>query len=105
MKTKITGLQKAAWFLVTLGTEISAIISKYLNEAEIKRLKKEMAKVPKLELSKKEKRAIIMEFKIKFAKQEQEKEVADKNPNEALLARSEKLAGIVRIENGEFFAC
>src|SRR5512138_1359916 len=55
-----TGRQKAAIFLVTLGSEISAEIFKHLREDEIETLTFEIARIDSIEAAQKD--AILMEF-------------------------------------------
>ncbi|HAW50345.1 TPA: flagellar motor switch protein FliG [bacterium] len=61
MALKISGPQKAAMLLVTLGPEISSGIFKYLSEGEIDQLTLEIANLP--QVSKEEKKEIIAEFR------------------------------------------
>lgn len=56
----LTGRQKAAIFLVTLGSEISAEIFKHLREDEIETLTFEIARLETIESAQKD--AILMEF-------------------------------------------
>ena len=56
----MTGKQKAALLLISLGPEVSAAIYKHLNEDEIERLTLEISGVKKVEASVKEE--IIEEF-------------------------------------------
>ncbi|MDR3122547.1 MAG: flagellar motor switch protein FliG, partial [Treponema sp.] len=55
-----TGRQKAAVFLVSIGSEISAEIFKYLREDEIETLTFEIARLETIEPDQKE--AVLMEF-------------------------------------------
>ncbi|MBN2627313.1 MAG: flagellar motor switch protein FliG, partial [Spirochaetales bacterium] len=48
-KEELTGKQKAAVFLVTMGSEISAEIFKHLNDAEIETLTWEIARLENIE--------------------------------------------------------
>ncbi|HON56142.1 MAG TPA: flagellar motor switch protein FliG [bacterium] len=57
---KLTGKQKAAIFLVTLGADISSNIFKHLTDKEIEELTLEIAKLEKVEPSDKD--AVIQEF-------------------------------------------
>ncbi|MDR2094937.1 MAG: flagellar motor switch protein FliG [Treponema sp.] len=60
VKTENTGRQKAAIFLVTIGSEISAEIFKYLREDEIETLTFEIARLETIEPAQKD--AILQEF-------------------------------------------
>ena len=59
-KTQLSGRQKAAIFLVTLGSEVSSEIFKHLREDEIEQLTFEIARIDKVEPS--EKDQVLMEF-------------------------------------------
>ncbi|MDA3900596.1 MAG: flagellar motor switch protein FliG [Spirochaetes bacterium] len=59
-KTQLTGRQKAAIFLVTLGSEVSSEIFKHLREDEIEQLTFEIARIDKVEPA--EKDQVLMEF-------------------------------------------
>jgi flagellar motor switch protein FliG len=59
-KTQLTGRQKAAIFLVTLGSEVSSEIFKHLREDEIEQLTFEIARLDKVEPDEKDK--VLMEF-------------------------------------------
>jgi flagellar motor switch protein FliG len=59
-KTQLTGRQKAAIFLVTLGSEVSSEIFKHLREDEIEQLTFEIARIDKVEPS--EKDMVLTEF-------------------------------------------
>jgi flagellar motor switch protein FliG len=59
-KNEFTGRQKAAIFLVTIGSEISAEIFKYLREDEIETLTFEIARLETIEPDQKD--AILQEF-------------------------------------------
>lgn len=59
-KEKLTGRQKSAVFLITLGPEISSEIFKHLREDEIEQLTFEIARVEKVEPDEKDK--VLMEF-------------------------------------------
>ncbi|MBN1649383.1 MAG: flagellar motor switch protein FliG [Spirochaetales bacterium] len=60
-KKELTGRQKAAIFLVTLGSEISAEIFKHLREDEIEALTFEIARLDSVEPEDRD--AVLMEFK------------------------------------------
>ncbi|MDR0402959.1 MAG: flagellar motor switch protein FliG, partial [Treponema sp.] len=57
---EFTGRQKAAIFLVSVGSEISSEIFKYLREDEIETLTFEIARLETIEPEQKD--AILMEF-------------------------------------------
>jgi flagellar motor switch protein FliG len=59
-KRQLTGRQKAAIFLVTLGSDVSAEIFKYLREDEIEQLTFEIARLDKVEPEEKDK--VLLEF-------------------------------------------
>lgn len=59
-KSQLTGRQKAAVFLVTLGSEISSEIFKHLREDEIETLTFEIARIDKVDPADKDK--VLMEF-------------------------------------------
>jgi flagellar motor switch protein FliG len=59
-KSQLTGRQKAAIFLVTLGSDVSAEIFKHLREDEIEQLTFEIARLDKVEPDEKDK--VLMEF-------------------------------------------
>ncbi|MEJ2663854.1 MAG: flagellar motor switch protein FliG [Spirochaetia bacterium] len=59
-KKQLTGRQKAAIFLVTLGSEISAEIFKHLREDEIEQLTFEIARLESIEPEDRDK--VLMEF-------------------------------------------
>jgi flagellar motor switch protein FliG len=59
-KTQLTGRQKAAVFLVSLGSDISAEIFKHLREDEIEQLTFEIARLDKVESEDKDR--VLMEF-------------------------------------------
>jgi len=59
-KEKLTGRQKAAIFLVTVGSEVSSEIFKYLREDEVEQLTFEIARLDKIEPEEKDK--VLMEF-------------------------------------------
>lgn len=59
-KRQLTGRQKAAIFLVTLGSDVSAEIFKYLREDEIEQLTFEIARLDKVEADEKDK--VLLEF-------------------------------------------
>jgi flagellar motor switch protein FliG len=59
-KSQLTGRQKAAIFLVTLGSEISSEIFKHLREDEIETLTFEIARIDKVDPADKDK--VLMEF-------------------------------------------
>jgi len=59
-KSQLTGRQKAAVFLVTLGSEISSEIFKHLREDEIETLTFEIARIDKVDPGDKDK--VLMEF-------------------------------------------
>jgi flagellar motor switch protein FliG len=59
-REKLTGRQKAAVFLITLGPEISSEIFKHLREDEIESLTFEIARMEKVEPDEKDK--VLMEF-------------------------------------------
>ncbi|HPA62706.1 MAG TPA: flagellar motor switch protein FliG [Spirochaetota bacterium] len=59
-KSQLTGRQKAAVFLVTLGSEISSEIFKHLREDEIETLTFEIARIDKIDPADKDK--VLMEF-------------------------------------------
>lgn len=59
-KRQLTGKQKAAIFLVTLGPEVSSDIFKYLKEDEIEQLTFEIARIDKVEPEEKDK--VLQEF-------------------------------------------
>jgi flagellar motor switch protein FliG len=59
-KSQLTGRQKAAIFLVTLGSEVSSEIFKHLREDEIEQLTFEIARLDKVEPDEKDK--VLMEF-------------------------------------------
>ena len=61
LKKDLTGRQKAAIFLVTLGSEISSEIFKHLREDEIEALTFEIARLDNIESE--ERDAVLMEFK------------------------------------------
>ena len=60
-KRELSGRQKAAVFLVTLGSEISSEIFKYLREDEIEALTFEIARIDTIESDEKDR--VLMEFK------------------------------------------
>ncbi|HOV62974.1 MAG TPA: flagellar motor switch protein FliG [Spirochaetia bacterium] len=60
-KRELTGRQKAAIFLVTLGSEVSAEIFKHLREDEIESLTFEIARLDTIEPEERDK--VLMEFK------------------------------------------
>ncbi len=60
LKKRLTGNQKAAIFLVTLGPEISSEIFKYLREDEIEQLTFEIARLDKVDANEKE--MVFQEF-------------------------------------------
>ncbi|MFW5808769.1 MAG: flagellar motor switch protein FliG, partial [Spirochaetota bacterium] len=53
-KTQLTGRQKAAIFLVTLGSEVSSEIFKHLREDEIEQLTFEIARIDKVDPAEKD---------------------------------------------------
>ena len=57
---ELSGKQKAALLLISLGPEVSASVYKHLNEEEIERLTLEISSVKKVDSQAKE--AIIEEF-------------------------------------------
>ncbi len=57
---KLTGRQKAAVFLVTVGSEVSSEIFKHLREDEVEQLTFEIARLDKVEPDEKDK--VLMEF-------------------------------------------
>lgn len=59
-KTQLTGRQKAAVFLVSLGSDVSSEIFKHLREDEIEQLTFEIARLDKVESEDKDK--VLMEF-------------------------------------------
>lgn len=59
-KKQLTGRQKAAIFLVTLGSDVSAEIFKHLREDEIEQLTFEIARLDKIEPEDKDK--VLLEF-------------------------------------------
>ncbi len=59
-KSQLTGRQKAAIFLVTLGTDVSAEIFKHLREDEIEQLTFEIARLDKIEPEEKDR--VLQEF-------------------------------------------
>ena len=59
-KKQLTGRQKAAIFLVTLGSDVSAEIFKHLREDEIEQLTFEIARLDKVEPDDKDK--VLLEF-------------------------------------------
>ena len=59
-KKQLTGRQKAAIFLVTLGSDVSAEIFKHLREDEIEQLTFEIARLDKIEPEEKDK--VLLEF-------------------------------------------
>lgn len=59
-KSQLTGRQKAAIFLVTLGTDVSAEIFKHLREDEIEQLTFEIARLDKIEPEDKDR--VLQEF-------------------------------------------
>ncbi len=59
-KTQLTGRQKAAIFLVTLGSEVSSEIFKHLREDEIEQLTFEIARIDKVDPA--EKDQVLTEF-------------------------------------------
>lgn len=59
-KEKLNGRQKAAIFLVTVGSEVSSEIFKYLREDEVEQLTFEIARLDKVEPEEKDK--VLMEF-------------------------------------------
>lgn len=59
-KSQLTGRQKAAIFLVTLGSDVSSEIFKHLREDEIEQLTFEIARLDKVEPDEKDK--VLMEF-------------------------------------------
>jgi len=59
-KSQLTGRQKAAVFLVTLGSEISSEIFKHLREDEVETLTFEIARIDKVDPADKDK--VLMEF-------------------------------------------
>ncbi len=59
-KEKLTGKQKAAIFLVTVGSEVSSEIFKYLREDEVEQLTFEIARLDKVEPEDKDQ--VLMEF-------------------------------------------
>ncbi|MDA3950874.1 MAG: flagellar motor switch protein FliG, partial [Spirochaeta sp.] len=59
-KSQLTGRQKAAVFLVTLGSEISSEIFKHLREDEIEALTFEIARMENF--GNEEKEAVLQEF-------------------------------------------
>lgn len=59
-KSQLSGRQKAAIFLVTLGSDVSSEIFKYLREDEIEQLTFEIARLDKVEPDDKDK--VLMEF-------------------------------------------
>ncbi|HPH02637.1 MAG TPA: flagellar motor switch protein FliG [Spirochaetota bacterium] len=59
-KRQLTGRQKAAIFLVTLGSDVSAEIFKHLREDEIEQLTFEIARLDKVEPDEKDK--VLLEF-------------------------------------------
>ncbi len=59
-KEKLTGRQKAAIFLVTIGSEVSSEIFKFLREDEVEQLTFEIARLDKGEPDEKDK--VLMEF-------------------------------------------
>jgi len=59
-KTQLTGRQKAAIFLVSLGSEVSSDIFKHLREDEIEQLTFEIARLDKVESEDKDR--VLMEF-------------------------------------------
>lgn len=61
IKKELTGRQKAAIFLVTLGSEISAEIFKHLREDEIEALTFEIARLDTIEPEERDK--VLLEFK------------------------------------------
>ena len=61
LKKELTGRQKAAIFLVTLGSEISSEIFKHLREDEIEALTFEIARLDNIESE--ERDTVLMEFK------------------------------------------
>ena len=67
-KKSLTGRQKAAIFLVTLGSEISSEIFKHLREDEIEQLTFEIARLDKIEPDEKDK--VLQEFQEMMMAQE-----------------------------------
>jgi flagellar motor switch protein FliG len=61
IKQELTGRQKAAIFLVTLGSEISAEIFKHLREEEIEALTFEIARLDAVEPEQRD--MVLMEFR------------------------------------------
>lgn len=61
IRKELTGRQKAAIFLVTMGSEISADIFKHLREDEIEAISFEIARLETIEAEDKEK--VLLEFK------------------------------------------
>ncbi|MCK5154212.1 MAG: flagellar motor switch protein FliG, partial [Spirochaetales bacterium] len=61
IKKELTGRQKAAVFLVTLGSEISSEIFKHLREDEIETLTFEIARLDNVEPEERDR--VLMEFK------------------------------------------
>jgi flagellar motor switch protein FliG len=59
-KSQLTGRQKAAIFLVSLGSDVSSEIFKHLREDEIEQLTFEIARIDKIEPDEKDK--VLMEF-------------------------------------------
>jgi flagellar motor switch protein FliG len=59
-KSQMTGKQKAAIFLVTIGSDVSSEIFKHLREDEIEQLTFEIARLEKVEPDEKDK--VLMEF-------------------------------------------
>lgn len=59
-REKLSGRQKAAVFLVTIGSEVSSEIFKYLREDEVEQLTFEIARLDKVEPDEKDK--VLMEF-------------------------------------------
>ncbi len=59
-KSQLTGRQKAAIFLVTLGTDVSSEIFKHLREDEIEQLTFEIARLDKIEPEEKDR--VLQEF-------------------------------------------
>ena len=55
-KHQLTGKQKAAILLISLGPDVSAQVYKHLSEEEIEKLSLEISSVKKLNLNKRRKR-------------------------------------------------
>lgn len=59
-KEKLSGRQKAAIFLITVGSEVSSEIFKYLREDEVEQLTFEIARIDRVDPEEKDK--VLMEF-------------------------------------------